>query len=375
MEGDRAPWLFEDTEGAVRLSRGQYQQMAEDTLACCGRGWYRNEASEQVDLPVSEAVQSTRLHSASAPLPEVGTERPAGGQFNLSVVCASTLRAARALVSQGLRVGVLNFASAKNPGGGFLRGANAQEESLARVSGLYPCLTKPEVAAFYADNGADPSCVYTDHMIMSLGVPVFKDDNGRPLDAPYTVGILTAPAPNFGVAATRKCSGGEQAVRAARRRRMQRLLALMTAEGFEAVVLGAWGCGVFKNDPGEIASEFCAVLGGEGVRGALPRVVFAIIDERTCDIFRGVLEGGPRADALSQAAARAGGAPARRWAKITQGGGKEGRRLLARPSGRLAMRTDAGRLDRWRLDCRPAVQLPPLHESSSSGCREAFQPW
>ncbi|HBR75644.1 MAG TPA: TIGR02452 family protein, partial [Cyanobacteria bacterium UBA11159] len=45
-----------------------------------------------------------------------------------------------ALTQKFKKIGVLNFASAKNPGGGFLRGTQAQEESLARSSALYKSL-------------------------------------------------------------------------------------------------------------------------------------------------------------------------------------------------------------------------------------------
>jgi len=214
---------------------------------------------------------------------------------------------------------LLNFASAKNPGGGFLRGACAQEESLALSSGLYPCLMKPEVAKFYEDNERERTCVYTDHMIMSPAVPVFKNDGGCPLDEPYAVGMLTAPAPNMGVAAKRPGSGGVEAIRKARQRRMERVVQALAAEGFDAVVLGAWGCGVFQNDPEQVAQEFHELLCGS-YRGVFRRVVFAVLDQATCAAFESVFFGraagcpaaGSSAGAGSKAAARAGAQAARR---------------------------------------------------------------
>ena len=56
----------------------------------------------------------------------------------------------RALAEAGHNVAALNFASAKNPGGGFRKGAQAQEECLARCSALYSSLTSPAAAGFYA---------------------------------------------------------------------------------------------------------------------------------------------------------------------------------------------------------------------------------
>ena len=92
------------------------------------------------------------------------------------------------------RVVALNFASAKNPGGGFLGGAKAQEEDLARSSALYACMR--DQRAYYDANRHEPSLLYTDHMIYSPDVPFFRDDRLRFLEDPFLLSILTAPAPN-----------------------------------------------------------------------------------------------------------------------------------------------------------------------------------
>merc|ERR1712008_408313 len=175
-------------------------------------------------------------------------------------------------------------ASARNPGGGFLRGADAQEEALARASGLYPCLLKREVQAYYDDNARDQSCVYTDHGITSPAVPVFRNDDGSFLDTPYIVGVVTAPAPNLGAAANRPSAGGLEKIKQMRRRRMARMLTLCAHEGFDALILGAWGCGVFQNDPHEVALEFRELL-FRGLRNFFSQVVFAVIDDPTYAIF------------------------------------------------------------------------------------------
>jgi len=90
---------------------------------------------------------------------------------------------------------VLNFASATHPGGGFLSGARAQEEYLARSSGLYACIRDNPMYAFHRSR-SDPH--YTNYAVYSPEVPVFRSDDGSLLDEPYTVGIITSPAVNAG---------------------------------------------------------------------------------------------------------------------------------------------------------------------------------
>ena len=90
----------------------------------------------------------------------------------------------------------LNFASAKNPGGGFLNGSQAQEESLARATGLYPCIS--QMTQLYEKNRYYGSCLYLNDMIYSPQVPVIRDDNDELLNKIFLISILTAPAVNAG---------------------------------------------------------------------------------------------------------------------------------------------------------------------------------
>jgi len=104
---------------------------------------------------------------------------PGARATRIRVVNGTSLMAARReLAARGDEPLVLNFASAKNPGGGFLRGARAQEESLARASALYECIRG---SAMYAHHRAHGDCIYTDWMIHSPEVPVFRDDDNGAL--------------------------------------------------------------------------------------------------------------------------------------------------------------------------------------------------
>jgi uncharacterized protein (TIGR02452 family) len=146
----------------------------------------------------------------------------------------------------------LVFASARNPGGGFLNGAQAQEESIARASALYPCLRA--AGDFHAHHRAHPELTYSDRVINSAEVPVFRDDNGTLLPDPYPVSFLTCAAPNR-AAIARNQPEHLPDVPAILTRRAARVLHVAAAHGHRRLVLGAWGCGVFGNEPAAVAAR------------------------------------------------------------------------------------------------------------------------
>ncbi|CAM9328557.1 unnamed protein product, partial [Heterosigma akashiwo] len=247
---------------------------------------YLNQEYEMVDLsePLVSAVDGTMCHSPDDPtlLEFVPWRRHETTRISVSlestvdaIVRLQNLTSASAEGSSC--VAALNFASAKNPGGGFLRGANAQEEALARSSALHACLTAPQSRTYYAANRRTHDGLYTDHLIYSPGVPFFRDGGGALLARPAVAAVVTAPAPNRGVAERHFPFGGEDAVAAALRVRASRVLAAAAVHGHSRLVLGAWGCGVFRNDPREVAGVFRAALSGP-FAAVFEEVVFAIKD-------------------------------------------------------------------------------------------------
>lgn len=189
------------------------------------------------------------------------------------VVNETTLDAARRLAAEmNLPVLCLNFASAKNPGGGFLGGAVAQEECIARASALYPCLlTAKEYYTFHRQLN---TCLYSDHMIYSPQVPVIKDEEGALLDKPVYTSIITSPAVNAGVIRRNEPSKINQ-ILPVMEKRIKKLLALALHSQRNVLVLGAWGCGVFQNNPQDIAQLFYESLTGDFVN-QFKKVVFAV---------------------------------------------------------------------------------------------------
>jgi len=266
---DHVPPMFLEVPG-----HDQRIVIAESTLAACESGRYANARGQIVELraAIDNAVAGTRLYDlATYTSPPVRERVPATAY---EVTSETTIEAVRRLAAErGGHVACLNFASAKNAGGGFQRGAQAQEESIARSSALYPCLlTQP---AHYTRNRAHHSALYLDLAIWSPHVPVFRDDAGAWLDAPVPCSVITCAAPN--ASALRQHGAFDAAeVAATLRTRAAFVLAIARDHGALRLVLGAWGAGVFGNDPEVVAEVFADLLRGPFDR-TFAEVVFAVI--------------------------------------------------------------------------------------------------
>ncbi|QHS62573.1 TIGR02452 family protein [Chitinophaga agri] len=259
--------------------------IAYETLDIMSAGRYTNPKHETVNIgaDLRYAVDNT-IHYTPDDFESVFIKRDALLQEPVAATCTfevtteSTFGAARRLVvTEGEEnVCCLNFASAKNPGGGFLGGAQAQEESLARGSGLYACL-QPHMD-MYEINRANRSMLYSDHMIYSPAVPVFRDDADRLIDTPYQVSIITTPAVNRG-ALLNNDPEEEPMIEPVMLGRIEKLLSLAVINKQTTLILGAWGCGVFRNRTEDVAAWFAYHLKkNETFRHAFKHVVFAIYD-------------------------------------------------------------------------------------------------
>ncbi|MBV1935923.1 TIGR02452 family protein [Streptomyces sp. BV286] len=275
--------------------------IARQTQEIVAAGSYRASDGREVSIAaaVAAAREGTRMYGpgpvetprsgpgsgGASPPAAADTARMGPVDTLFEVTGESSLEAAHRLTGP---VAVLNFASARNPGGGYLNGAQAQEEALCRASALYTCVV--EAREFYDHHRAHRDPFYTDRVIHSPAVPVFRDDRGRLLDEPYTAGFLTAAAPNAGVilrTAPERAPDLPRALAA----RAERVLETAAAHGYRRLVLGAWGCGVFRNDPAQVAGAFHALLGDGGrFAGSFDHVVFGVLDRTTGAVVRSTFE-------------------------------------------------------------------------------------
>ena len=284
----------------MNKNRNQRAVIAKETVDILNQGFYQNQQEETIDIQkeLQTAIKNS-IHYSETDFSKVFSqlnkkqlrENQNQVEIKFEINNETTLNAANRLINQESfdKVLCLNFASAKNPGGGFLNGSQAQEESLARATGLYPCIS--QMMEMYEKNRNYSSCLYLDDMIYSPQVPVIRDDNDRLLDKPFLISILTAPAVNAG--AVRK-NGKKQEINKIESTMLQRtekLLSVAAVNNYKVLVLGAWGCGVFKNNPEDVARYFHDhLLENPLFTGLFEKVVFAVFDntkdESVIDAFR-----------------------------------------------------------------------------------------
>ena len=228
------------------LPRTTAAELGRSAVEAASVGYYYSKAGEQIDW--SFAVQAACAAKISIPPDTIlqEHERVFWDETRVQVANETTLQAAQRLVEKGLRPLALNFANGVQPGGGFLHGALAQEEVLCRSSALYLTLVDDPM---YLHHRQRPRPDSTDWVIYSPDVPVFRKDDGTVLEHPWLLSLLTCAAPYAP-------SIGQPEAGNLLQKRISRVLAIARAFGSSAVVLGAWGCGAFANDPCRTAVDF-----------------------------------------------------------------------------------------------------------------------
>ena len=223
-----------------------------------------------------------------------------GKDLNLRVSGLRTMEAAAPYVRDGKCVAVLNFASATTPGGGVKKGSSAQEECLCRVSTLLPCLdSEMPHRMFYNPHRKTRNPLHNDDIIYTRDVLVIKDDDYNLLDEPFYVDVITCAAPNLRENPSNGLNpdeGKPASISNAKllelhKSRARKILASAAYNEAEVVILGAFGCGVFRNPPEVVASAYKTVA--DEFRGYFDAIEFAVYcrpgDSRNFDVFRRVL--------------------------------------------------------------------------------------
>jgi len=284
-----SPAHAERCQRLLDLPRDYARNIAFETCRVLEAGAYDAElpsgARARVELGARIAQERARKVSLAPtdPLDRVAREHlgvsleearaPRAAETRVWVSNEPSLTAARAFAARGGRPCVLNFANGATPGGGFLTGSRAQEESLCFASTLYSSIKGDPMYALHRRRADHSSSA---HLILSTATAI-RDEEQRFIPAPWEMTVLTCAAP---VCDTRTPRAPHLVTPAQgallMRERVERVLDVAAAAGCTHLVLGAWGCGAFRNDPVEVARLFEEAL--EARAGAFEEVVFAISD-------------------------------------------------------------------------------------------------
>ncbi|MGN0587715.1 MAG: TIGR02452 family protein [Oscillospiraceae bacterium] len=281
--------MNEDTEKRIEIF--------EDTMRLC-----------KENAKLAEAIKFSRANTkfyAADEYPENAkpdTER----STEINVTTERTLAAAKRLSEKysGKRIAVLNFASATNPGGGVTTGSSAQEESLCRCSTLYPCLKTNELyGQFYSMHQKLCDTRYTDACIYTPKIISIKSDTAFPQAVPesewFSVDVITCAAPNLREKPYNSMNPGQgKAVKvspaellAIHKKRGAHILDIAAANSADIVVMGAFGCGAFQNDPNIVARAYNEIL--SYYENVFDEIVFAVYcspkDTGNYDTFKRIL--------------------------------------------------------------------------------------
>lgn len=245
------------------------RQIAKETMGiCCNNGYQINGKMIALDIERDSEVIVNRPNKEYAlNLTE--------SKANIGFSADDSLVAAEKFVHEFGSCAVLNFASAKNPGGGFQSGANAQEERLARASTLYCSIGSDKASEMYRYNIENRNIFYSDYILYSPHVTVFRDFKENLTDSPFEISVITAPAVNRSIRSELMTDESVDAVMLARTRK---LLATASENGAKNLVLGAWGCGFFQNKAESIAKYFRQVLLEENYQSLFDNIMFAIFE-------------------------------------------------------------------------------------------------
>lgn len=234
-----------------------------------------------------------------------GFDKTKGGFTKITVSGDRSYQAAMRLHKENPteKIAVMNFANAFYAGGGVKSGATAQEESLCRTSTLYPLLYRRTLRdSFYKHHTDLKTPKATDSLIYTEGVIICKTDEDLPQRMPkedwVTVDVITIAAPDL----RRKTNihvplvnGGifmnDAELFGYHVKRAIHMLTCAAAKGADILVLGAFGCGAFENNPEVVARAYRTVL--NEFPQVFKQIEFAVYcppsGSRNFDIFKRVL--------------------------------------------------------------------------------------
>lgn len=257
---------WENRDDRVRRAKEHTKQMAE-------------RYSEQIRESVKKTIEYMPAYNGSLSY-QAQQKMPSKTEMQVDVDALDSVSAIMKYAKDGENIAVLNFASYKNPGGKFIDGSKAQEECLCHESNLYNVLSEFQHSYYDWNSKNLNRSLYRDRALYSPDVIFNK--NGKEVHC----GVITCASPNKS-AAQKYCNVSDQENSMVLKGRIEYVLKIAKDNCADTLVLGAYGCGVFGQDPKEVASIFKGLLEKPEYQ-CFSHVVFAIPEgkDRNLESFR-----------------------------------------------------------------------------------------
>lgn len=302
--GGKAQEIQNKTSSASPIKKGKLWtntdriKVAQETLQCIEKGYYTNSNGDEISLKSGKDLYNSSQSFVDLTKASIKKKYP---KTDIIVVNQDCMEVAQEHAQQGYSVALLNFASSVEPGGGALDedhgGTNGQEEQLCYSSELagfmqevlkqssttqgakfFPLNNYQEVKFKNAINWIHHQLVYTPD------VQFFRSNaanNYEFLDTPFKVGILSSAAPVEPTLTSLKDGSIDYKDKATKGYVKQAIALQLYAahvKGHDTVILGAFGCGAFKNPPQAVAKIYKEVIDKQFQR-AFKKIVFAILED------------------------------------------------------------------------------------------------
>ena len=268
-------------EEAIFLLRNMRADVFKHTVFLLQQGYYYNQKQSKVSFPDSKImISGTRFYDK----PETTFHIPTiNSNTIIKVENVDCLLAAEKLLKEGYHPAVLNMASRQNPGGGVQTGAGAQEENLFRRTNLFqslfqfvPYAEKYGVRKSRLQYPLDKNFggIYTPDAIVFRGT----EQDGYPLlDTPYRMSFIAVAGINRPTLESpeRISSDLVEPVK----NKIRTIFRIGLLHGHDSLVLGALGCGAFRNPPSHIAHLFHEVMEEPEFKNKYRLLLFAILDD------------------------------------------------------------------------------------------------
>ena len=242
------------------MSRFENIAVFEDTVSVC-------EKSSRLIESIKTSRKTQIFIGEGDPLSDASKTPRFEKEAEIIISKKRTFEAAQDYAKLGEKVAVLNFASSTNPGGGVVNGAGAQEECLCRISTLYFTLdTDENWKRFYNPHRKARTPLHNDDILYTKNITVFKSDTTSPKLLPenewYDLDVITCAAPNLRENPSNHYNSGDgnqrlilnnEELYSLHEKRDSRIFDAAASQNVDVLVLGAFGCGAFMNDPKVVA--------------------------------------------------------------------------------------------------------------------------